>query len=173
MDIHEWQHFPMSEEANHKRPWDVISTSASAEAIAPPTRVKNFPDKCDPSRSPEWKRRCSTVRSEGANTWDTSMQTSLWLAEQNSLDTTNPMTREPNAQRRHSRPSEEGYRSAIPGALSAPRNWPQYGDDVDKRPSEGRTLETSRSSPPVRSSKSCWRLRINPDYLLTTSSLGI
>jgi hypothetical protein len=138
MDTRQWQVFPVNEEAHRKRQWNVISSSN--EAIPPRSRFDNtFQDEREPAGPPEWKRRRSIVQTEPRNSsWGASEQTSLWLAQQNSLEPVPPMGREIHSQSHHVKQySEPEHRSATTMPPEAPRHWPRYAEDVERPLTEG------------------------------------
>jgi hypothetical protein len=137
MDSHQWV-FSVNEEASRKRPWDIISTSTSAEANRPRSLVSGFPDEREASHSPEWKRRRSIVQFEPTPTWNTSMQTSLWLAQQNNFESNSSM-REPNSQAPQVRRSEAEPRNRHLGLPEPSREWSRYADDVSKGANDDRS----------------------------------
>jgi hypothetical protein len=148
MDVRQWDVHQFNPSASHKRPRDV--DSMSTEALTAVNGYNNQLRECDPPEGPEWKRQRHSSQ-PNASVWDTSVQTSLWLAQQNNLAPIASMSREENSQSCQTHESEQAF-SRDNGSLSRAPVWSRRVDEIETAPGqEGRGLgvrECSRLANP-------------------------
>ena len=148
MDMGQWDVHQFNPSASHKRPWDVESTPT--EAFTAINGYSNQLREHDPLEEPEWKRRRHSPQ-PNASVWDTSVQTSLWLAQQNNLAPIASMSREENSQSCQANESEQTF-SRDDGSLSRAPIWSRRIEETETahghegRGREGRDF--SRSANP-------------------------
>jgi hypothetical protein len=148
MDMRQWDVDQFNSSAHHKRLRDVDSTSTEAS-----TAVKGYNNQLrerDPLEEPEWKRRRHSSQ-PNASVWDTSVQTSLWLAQQNSLAPIASMSGEENIQSCQANESEQAF-SRDGGSLGRVPIWSRRVEETETaHGQEERGLEArefSRSANP-------------------------
>jgi hypothetical protein len=147
MDMRQWDVHQFNPSAPHKRPRDVDSTPT--EAFTAVNGYNNELRERDPLEEPEWKRRRHSSQ-PNASVWDTNVQTSLWLAQQNSLAPIASMSSEENSQSCQANESEHAF-TRDDGPLSRAPIWSHRVEEIEMAHSQGRglgTREFSRSSNP-------------------------
>lgn len=93
MDMRQWDVHQIDPSAHYKRLRDVESTST--EALAAVNGYSNHLGEREPLEEPDWKRRQHSSQLN-AGLWDTSVKTTWWLAQQDSLTPVASMRREEN-----------------------------------------------------------------------------
>lgn len=127
MDMPQWDVHQFNPSAHHKRPWDVDSTPTEALTV-----VNGYNNRLldrDPLEEPEWKRRRHSSQ-PNASVWDTSVQTSLWLAQQNTLAPIASMSSEENSQSCQANESEQAF-SRDDGSLSRAPIWSRRVEEIE------------------------------------------
>jgi hypothetical protein len=127
MDMRQWDVHQFNPSAHHKRPRDVDSTST--EAFPAVSGYSNDLRERDPFDEHEWKRRRHSSQ-PNASVWDTSVQTSLWLAQQNSLAPIASMSREDNGQSSQANESEQAF-SKDDGPLTRASTWSRRVEETE------------------------------------------
>ena len=136
MDMRQWDVHQFNPSASHKRPRDVDSTST--EAFTAADGYNNQLRECDPLEEPEWKRQRHSSQ-PNASVWDTSVQTSLWLAQQNNLAPNASMSREENSQSCQANESEQTF-TRDDGSLSQRPLWSRVEEIETAHGQEGQRL---------------------------------
>jgi hypothetical protein len=151
MDMRQWDVLQFDPRAHHKRPRDVETTSAEAFTVV--NGYSNRLEERDPLDEPEWKRRRHSSQ-PNADVWDTSVQTSLWLAQQNSLVPIASMSREDDRQSCQANESEQAC-SRDDESLNRAPNWSRRVEDIETaHGQEGRGLGTRGLSRPANANAS-------------------
>jgi len=146
MDMRQWDVHQFDPRAHHKRPRDVETTSAEAFTVV--NGYSNRLEERDPLDEPEWKRRRHSSQ-PNASVWDTNVQTSLWLAQQNSLAPIASMSREDDRQSCQANESEQAC-SRDDESLNRAPNWSRRVEDIETaHGQEGRGLGTRGLSRPA------------------------
>jgi hypothetical protein len=89
MDKHQWEALQLNAQNDRKRPWNPAFTAAEVDRVGSGLSIDQ-----EDYELAEWKRRRPTSQIQGGNGWDTKVQTSLWLAQQNILTPAASMSRE-------------------------------------------------------------------------------
>ncbi len=149
MDMRQWDMHQFNPSAHRKRPRDVDSTST--EALPAVNQCSNHLRERDPLDEHEWKRRPHSSQPH-ASVWDTSVQTSLWLAQQNSLAPIASMSRD-NSQSCLANESEQVF-SRDDESLNLASNWARRVEESEMaHDQEGRGLGTRAFSRPANASE--------------------
>lgn len=112
-----------------KRPWD-----AGVSNTTPATPFDNLARQQDihkPLEALQWKRRRQSPQVQDSPGWEATLQTSLWLAQQNSLQPNTSMN--PARAGHASWPNQNAPVSSANDAAITPDSapiWPSYGEDI-------------------------------------------
>lgn len=150
MDMREWHADQFNPSAHQKRPRDVEITSTAAftavNGYSPDLRER------DPLDEQKWKRRRHSSQ-PNASVWDTNVQTSLWLAQQNNLAPIASMSREDDRQPCQANESEQAFSRDTESLTRAP-NWSRRVEEIETAHSpEGRGLATREFSSSANASE--------------------
>lgn len=128
MDTRQWDVRQFDSSAHCKRSRDV--EPAPTEAFTAVNGYRNhLGERGEPLDEPDWKRRRHSSQSN-ASVWDTSIQTSLWLAQQNSLAPIASTSREENRQTCPINESEQIY-SRDDLLLNQAPNWSRHPEKTE------------------------------------------
>ncbi len=148
MDVRQWDVHQLNSSAHRTHPRDV--ETPSTETFPQGSRRSSYLEEREEREAPEWKRRVKTIQHQAGPEWETSVQTSLWLAQQNNLAPIASMSREETGQSSQTFESEPAFlRDEI---LHPAPNWSRDNDGLDKscvREGTGAAgLESSMSGSP-------------------------
>jgi hypothetical protein len=143
METRHWDVHQFNPSAHHKRPRDV--ETISTEACTTVNEYSNHLRERETPDEHEWKRQRHSSQ-PNASIWDTSVQTSLWLAQQNSLAPTASMSREDERQSCQANESEQSI-SRDDESLNRASSWACGGGYIETaHGQEGRGLGTQNLS---------------------------
>jgi hypothetical protein len=151
MDAGHWDVHHLHSGSLRKRPRDVDSTPTQVSVAG--RGHSNHLGGHDPLVESDWKRRRNTSQ-PNTSTWETSVQTSLWLAQQNNISPRASVDREDIDPRRR---IEFQQASSTDELLNPMPNWSRRSEGINGP--QGQEAQGSYSQEPVATGNSCKFIR--------------
>ena len=151
MDAGHWDLHHLHSGSHRKRPWDVDTTSTKASVVG--SGYSNQLGRDAPVEL-DWKRRRNTSQAN-TSTWETSVKTSLWLAQQDNMSARAEADKEDTNHYRRTIDFQQVPPRDEP--LSSMPSWPRHPEGVSMPQSqEGQDPHRQALVGPASSCKFMW-----------------